>query len=298
VSADRLAALIAPEDPVWAYMRGQMHPSQGPLLEAYARESEATIAAHAPMLDLAHGPHPRETFDLYVSPLAWRGTIAYFHAGYWQSRDKSQFRFLAPSFLARGIDVALVNTPLCPDVTLARLTESAREAILAVLGQVGALERGGAALTAAGHSAGGHLAVELAMTDWAARGHARSPIASILAISGVYELAPLLATPLNDKLRLDADEAAACSPLRRAPRGTPPPALFVVGGLETPAFHAQSEAMHEAWRAGGGRSALQDVANADHFGVLRAFAANGAVFEQTIALVDQCGFTDQSGSSA
>jgi hypothetical protein len=46
-------ALAYPADASMAYLQGQMRPSQGPLLEAYAAESEATIAALKPRLDMS-----------------------------------------------------------------------------------------------------------------------------------------------------------------------------------------------------------------------------------------------------
>jgi arylformamidase len=253
--------LAHPADATHAYLTGQLHPSQAGLLAAFAAEGQAAVAAYAPILDIAYGGHEREVFDLFVSQNPWRGTVAYFHAGYWQGRDKAQFRFLAAPFMAAGIDVALVNYPLCPDVSLRQLMESAKASISGILHAVREIGRGGDALVAAGHSAGGHIAVELAL--------AGAPISAVIAISGIYELAPLLLTTLNDKLRLDAAEARAMSPLHRV-AGALPPALFIVGGLETPEFRAQSEAMHLAWRAGGA-STYREVEGADHFSVLRHF---------------------------
>jgi len=253
--------LAHPAGATHGYLTGQLHPSQAGLLAAFAAEGQEAVAAYAPLLDVAYGGHEREVFDLFLSPKPWRGTVAYFHAGYWQGRDKAQFRFLAVPFMAAGIDVALVNYPLCPDVSLRQLVGSAQRSIPAILQTVRGKGRGGDNFIAAGHSAGGHIAVELAL--------AGAPVSAVVAISGVYELAPLLGTSLNDKLRLDAAEARAMSPLHRV-AGALPPALFIVGGLETPEFRAQSEAMHLAWRAGGA-SAYRQVEGADHFSVLRHF---------------------------
>jgi len=253
--------LAHPADATHAYLTGQLHPSQAKLLEDFAAEGQAAVAAYAPVLNIAYGGHEREVFDLFVSPQPWRGTMAYFHAGYWQGRDKAQFRFLAAPFMAAGIDVALVNYPLCPDVSLRRLMRSAEASIPEILHEVREIGRGGDALVAAGHSAGGHIAVELAL--------AGAPVSAVIAISGIYELSPLRMTKLNDKLRLDAAEARAMSPLHRV-AGALPPALFIVGGLETPEFRAQSEAMHLAWRAGGA-SIYLEVDGAEHFSVLRHF---------------------------
>ena len=251
-------------DPTFDYLNGQMNASQPPLIAAFEREGEAAVRALAPRLDIPYGPHPRQRYDLFANPSS-RATLLYFHAGYWQGRDKAQFRFLAPAFVAAGWNVALVNYPLCPEVSLAELTEAARAAPLALAAATNG------PLVVCGHSAGAHLAVELALTDWRARGDAPPDIAAIVALSGVYDLQPLLATPLNDKLRLTPESARAASPLGRVDAGRPP-ALFAVGGLETQAFQDQTRAMAEAWAAAGNRQQVEIVAAADHFSLLRAFA--------------------------
>jgi len=246
-------------DATYAYLTGQLHPSQTQLLDDFAAESDAAVAGLAPRLDIAYGPHERERFDLFVSPQPWRGTMVYFHAGFWQARDKAQFRFLAARFMTAGIDVALVNYPLCPDVTLRQLINAAQSSIPVILETVRAIGRGGDMVIAAGHSAGGHIAVELAL--------AGAPVCAVIAISGIYELAPLLGTRLNDKLRLDVAQARAMSPLHRVGSALPP-AIFMVGGLETPEFRAQSEAMSQAWSVAG-PSAYVVIPGMDHFSVLR-----------------------------
>lgn len=257
----KMIDLAHPTDATYAYLTGQLHPSHAGLLKDFTAESAAAVTDYAPLLDVAYGAHERELFDLFISPQPWRGTMAYFHAGYWQGRDKAQFRFLSPPFMAAGIDIALVNYPLCPDVSLRQIVRSAEASIPAILQTVREMGRGGERLIAAGHSAGGHIAAELAL--------AGLPVSAVVAISGIYDLAPLRTTSLNDKLRLDAAEARAMSPLHRV-AGLLPPAMFMVGGLETPQFQAQSEAMQLAWRAAG-QSSYRQIEGADHFSVLRHF---------------------------
>ncbi|MCR0982000.1 alpha/beta hydrolase [Roseomonas populi] len=251
-------------DLTWQYMTGQARPGHAALIAEFEQEGGAGVATLRPATDIPYGPHGRERFDFYAAPGAWRGTLAYFHAGYWQSRDKAQFRFLAPLLVARGLDVAMVNYPLCPDVTLPALLDSTRRAVGAVLAHAASLGRGGAALVAAGHSAGGQIVAELALSDWSGA----SPIAAIAGLSGVYELEPLTATPLNEKLRLDVETARALSPVLRA-RGGLPPAFFAVGGEETPAFLAQSARMARAWADAGNVAGEYVSPGADHFSLLR-----------------------------
>lgn len=267
-------------DAKFQYLTGQMNASQPALLASYEEESAAALALR-PALDLRYGPHPRQSFDLFEATDAI-GTLAYFHAGYWQSRDKAQFRFLAPAFLQAGVNVAFVNYPLCPDVTLAALTDAVRDSVAAIAKVTSRSAASG--FVAMGHSAGAHLSVELALSDWQARGLSQNPLRGIVALSGVYDLAPLVATPLNDKLRLDRASAEAASPIHRVTRGMPP-ALFAVGGSETDAFRHQTTNMLAAWERAGNRGEALIVEGRDHFSLLRSVQdPGGALFAKVMAL--------------
>jgi arylformamidase len=250
------------------------------LLAAYATESVASVAAFAPTLDLSYGPHPRQRFDLYRAVGPRRGTLAYFHAGFWQSRDKADFRFLAPAFAAEGLDVAMVNYPLCPDVTLRQVVEAARQAVPAILAQAPG------PLIVAGHSAGGHLAVELALSDL---DRAERRIDGIVAVSGVYDLPPLIGTPLNDRLQLDIAEARALSPLSRLRPGLPP-AVSTFGGLEPADFREGSAAAHASWAAEGAGCRLFPVDQADHFCILREFTDPASALHTAILALSSAPF--------
>lgn len=261
-----MTTAIDPAEEV-AYVTGQGRPTWPDLIAGMAARSAATAARPGVRLDLAYGPHPRQRFDLVPTEGAARATLIWLHPGYWQMRDRTPFRFLGETFAAMGCDAVFADYPLAPERGVAEITEAVRAIVPAVRAE--AKTRLGHALpiVAAGHSAGGHLAVELALTDPAVWGLAASPIAAVAAVSGVYDLEPLVATSLNHKLGLTTATARAASPLHRA-EGAPCPALFAVGGGETPAFLAQTRAMHVAWAMNGRDSTMEIVADADHFSVL------------------------------
>jgi acetyl esterase/lipase len=82
-------------------------------------------------------------------------------------------------------------------------------------------------LLASGWSAGGHLTA-MAMSHPAVKGG--------LAISGIYDLEPMRLSYINDKLRLDEDEARRNSP------GLTDKRLFIAYGAdELPELRRQSE---------------------------------------------------------
>lgn len=279
---------MAPELSESEYVTGQYRSTFPALLADYEARGARAVRSGRCELDLPYGSRPRETFDLFVARGAARGVLVYFHAGYWQSRDKSGFRFLAPAFTRRGLHVALVNHPLCPTVNLAALLDSARRSIPAIRAHVAARADDAAQASAgpartlrsmplivSGHSAGAHIAVELALT------RPTLDVAAVIALSGIYDLVPLVDTTLNRNLRLDAERARAHSPLFRVAPGAAP-ALFAVGADETAAFVEQSRRLHEAWLASGNRGTLEVVRGADHFSLLDELVTEGSILSERV----------------
>ncbi len=254
-------------DTVFQYMTGQRRDTHDALLVAYEEKSAKCVAQLAPEVDVRYGPDARQTFDVFRARGESLGTLLFFHAGYWQSRDKQGFRFLAEPFVSNHINFVAVNYPLCPGVTLAALLTAARQSVPAVVEHLGNAHPMDKGLIVAGHSAGGHIAIELALSHWPTSLKGGRPIELAVALSGVFDLRPLLRTPLNDNLRLSPEEAYQRSPLFRASHVNIP-ALFVVGAGETEAFYSQSELMHLAWRDAGNVSEFFVVLNADHFSLL------------------------------
>jgi arylformamidase len=239
------------------YVAGQGRDDFPELLADFQHRSDCEAARRDAVIDRPYGDHERQRLDFFPASGPARGTLLYYHAGYWQSRDKSNFRFIAGPLNTVGLNVALANYPLCPQVTLVELVQYASEAPAAV-GSM-ALD---VPLILAGHSAGAHLAVELAMGDLAQA----PPIAGVVAVSGVFDLRPLTQTSLNRNLRLDPAGAALQSPILRPKRAAP--AIFAVGAEETDAFLEQNAAMATAWRNAGNAAEEIAVGGAHHFSVL------------------------------
>lgn len=265
-----------PVDHQFQYVEGQGRPGFADLLAQFQADSDAVALHPGAALDLPYGEHPRQRFDCFPCVGVAQGILLYLHAGYWQSRDKSLFRFLAPAFQARGWHVVLANYPLCPEVTLDGLLRAVTPSVAAVAQHV--RERSGVnlPLVVAGHSAGAHLASWLGLSQAGLPPGDPASVAGVWAISGIYDLAPLVGTTLNQRLQLDLASARRLSPLQQgaAPRV---PAVWLVGGAETPAFLAQNTRMHQHWQgdASAPRAWSECLAmpDADHFTVLRDWAS-------------------------
>jgi arylformamidase len=236
-------------------------PEHPAIIAGWARDAASFRASHAAAeLDLAYGPTPRQVLDLFWPGRHPDAPLALFiHGGYWQGLDKNFFSHLARGLLAHGVAVAVPSYDLCPQVTLSELTGQVRGAAAFLH------RRHGRRLLATGHSAGGHLAAMLMATDWRARGLPADLVPAALAISGLFDLAPLVSTSMNAALALDAVEARRLSPLF-----LPPPAgrlHAVVGGDEGTEFARQSRSIAEAW---GGT--WESLAGHNHFTIIGELA--------------------------
>ena len=211
---------------------------------ASARVREQTDAS----LDCAYGEHERERIDVFRCGVENAPLYVYLHGGYWQRGDKSLYSFIAPPFLAAGVDVAIIGYPLCPQVSMTELLDSVRRAIAWLYLNAAGLGINRDRLNLSGHSAGGHLTAMAVCTDWPAY-DAHLPenlLKTAIPFSGLYQLEPLLQTSISDALHLDAAEVENLSPLVLQPARSLP-LLAILGAAETDEFFRQTRALVEAW---------------------------------------------------
>lgn len=257
------------------YNNRARYPGHPAVMQRWRETAAAAREAHPP-LEIAYGPGEREVMDLFEAgpdaPVA-----VFLHGGYWQALDKSWFSGIAPAFLAHGVSLAVPSYDLCPGVRLGRIVRQMRDAVEAVRARTGVRP------VVFGHSAGGHMAACML-----SEGRASAAV----AISGVFDLQPLIPTSLNVALRLDDLEAAALSPIHwPVPNGSTPGGTVldcVVGGDESPEFLRQSRMMADLWGARGVQTRYEALPGLDHFTVLDPlFDADSALVKRVVELAKQ-----------
>jgi arylformamidase len=116
----------------------------------------------------------------------------------------------------------------------------------------------------AGHSAGGHQAAMMAVTNWTRdHGLPADVIKAAVPISGLFDLRPFQMCWLQPKLQLTLETVLSESPLFHVPDQAPP-LLVALGAEESIEFHRQAETFVKAWREKGLGAEYLDVADEEH----------------------------------
>ncbi len=237
------------------------------ILADFQRRSQQAYQCGENIMTFSYGENQRERIDWFISPVSKMGTIIFIHGGYWQSCNKEDFAFITVGPLARGFDVMLVEYTLAPQASLTAIHRQIGLALDAIARQPGLCSP----VYLSGHSAGGHLAACWQM-------HPR--VDAVLAISGIYELEPLLTTAVNRPLQLTPQEVSDLSTLRHLPEKTTPLTLFY-GTAERAELIAQSENYAQRLRQQGrpvDEIALPDV---NHYTILDAlFVTDSVLFSR------------------
>ncbi len=237
-------------------------PKRDQYVGGWSARSDALRKTREAKADLRYGSGPRQRLDFFPCGQTGAPTLAYIHGGYWQMNDKEPYAFFGEALLPAGFNLALIEYTLAPEARLDQIVAEVRSAVAWVIEH--ASEHGGHArrVFVAGHSAGGHLTAT-AMSD--------PRLAGGIAISGIYDLEPVRLNYLNDKLRLDKDEAARNSPLLHLPPHASP--LVVAVGLgELPELIRQSEEYWAAWEQQGLPGQYLPLPAHDHFSILEELA--------------------------
>ena len=250
------------------YNNRALVPDHAAIFSRWAAQGLATRSLHACLLDLAYGDDPAERLDIFPTREEPSPLLAFIHGGYWRSMDKSDFSWIAPSFVKHGAAVALINYGLAPHTGMEDIV---RQALAAIAWLYRKAERYGidrTRIVLCGHSAGAHLAAMAMAALWPvyADDLPEDLVKGALAISGIYDLEPLVHAPfVNVDLKLNRELAARLSPVRYPAR--PGSRLITaVGGAESSEFVRQTALIGRHWQSNRER----DVPMPDyhHFNVI------------------------------
>lgn len=265
-------------------------------LDRWAADSAAVREAVRCDLDVAYGDGDRETLDILYPEGGGPGgdgpvpLIVFLHGGYWLSMTKDSYSFVGENFVEQGAAFAVIGFGLCPDITLAQMVDQVERAIhhLRENAEKYGFDRDRFYL--AGHSSGGHLAAMV--LGGGASGTPPVPpetFKASLIVSGLFDLAPIAATYINNYIRLDDAGVAAMSPLSHVPPAGKQmgPLILGTGENELAEYFLHQSRYAAAWVENGHALQMCDAAGYQHFDVPYDMAnADGALHKAFSGLID------------
>lgn len=181
--------------------------------------------------------------------------LIYIHGGYWQRLSAADSLFNAADALDEGVSLHAVEYTIAPEGTIEQMIE---ECVSDVLEKINRLSPSHVVLS--GCSAGAHLSAMCARDPRIA-----SQINGVALLSGIYDIRPLVVTPINIPLHLDDQRASTLSPILLPDVTIPSHAFLAVGCHESDEFIRQNDAYGEHLRSQGTDVTIVVVQDRDHF---------------------------------
>jgi arylformamidase len=215
--------------------------------------SDAARAYHEEVLrrgSRVAGDEVRYGADQYQSILISRPTspngafLAFFHGGGWTNGYKEWMAFMAPSFTSVGITFASIGYRLAPDYAFPVGFRDACAGVKWIAQRAATFDVDPERIFVGGHSAGGHYAALMALTDLS------DIVRGCLPISGVYDFGPHSGLTLRPRFLGPADSGSedAASPMLHI-GADPCPFLIAHGSEDFPHLMMQAERMEQALAA-------------------------------------------------
>ena len=248
-------------------------PGMGDHVRRYEELSDELARTMPGKLDIAYGAAgPRQTLDIFTPETDGAPILVFIHGGYWFFNSKDPRRFPAREFAPRGIAWVPINYRLAPTVPMSDIVADVRNAVKWLYQHAAEYGCDPDRIYVSGNSAGGHLTAELLSDDWPGQyGLPADVVKGACAISGLYELEPLLECEPNEKLRLDLESARHYSPIYHL-SGQPTPAIIACGTNESDEFRRQTAAYADILKEAGYPVTHIEVAGHDHFSIIGELA--------------------------
>jgi len=249
-------AFLTQEERDRAYNNAAAVSTSSALVRARDQASAAYRSAHGRTTDISYGPGHRQAWDIYPSSDPSAPCLVFFHGGYWQMNGRENFACIAEGLAPHGWSVAIPGYTLAPEANLELIVAENTAALDWLRENVAQYKLGGKVIVS-GWSAGAQLAA-LAL--------AHPLVSAGLAIAGVYELAPLRDTYLNQKLSLTDHQIETLSPARLP--AVNKPLAIAYGSAELPVLIEEARNFHRIRAAAHAPGPLLPVPNANHYTIL------------------------------
>jgi arylformamidase len=241
-----------------------------PFIQAYVTQSQLAYEQCVHKKNLAYGPKPSNTLDLFLppaDPLKSKRVplLVFIHGGYWQELNKEASVFAATDCVAQGFAFCAIDYTLAPHATIQTMIQECQAALTWLHANAAQYGFDANQIVVAGSSAGAHLASLCAEC---------AGVKGVALVSGIYELEPLIGTTVNPALQLTRETAHAVSP-QRMMFTRYPNTVVCWGAIETSEFKRQSREFSRNIASQGRAGATLEqfeIAQRNHFDVIMDLA--------------------------
>lgn len=241
-------------------------------IKRYKDLSAATRRSVRSRLDVSYGESALERLDVFLPSPAPRSAPVhiFFHGGYWRSFDKADYSYIARPIVEAGAIAIIANYGLMPATSMAALLSQCCAVVRWAHDNAERLGGSARRISLSGHSAGSHIASWLHLAHWHEHGLPRDLVKTTIAVSGIYDLAPVLNSFLLKETGLTEREAAQFSPMSWVKRhdSSIAPLFLCCGADETDEFRRQSTNFAAALRAQGAQVELRSFDRRHHMNIV------------------------------
>ena len=241
---------------------------------------------------IAFGDHG-QTLDVWAPEDASetaRPVLIFFHGGGWVKGDRDAYAFAGRAFAKRGYIVVIPDYRKVPDVRFPAFIEDGAQAVRWTREHIAEFGGDPARVALAGHSAGAHTAVTLALDPrWLeAEDVAPDTVKAAIGLSGPYDF-----YPFDKKRSIDAmsqwPEPRDTQPIEWA-RPDAPPMLLVTSSADTVVRPYNTENLAAKLRDMGAPVEAENYAGLSHEDVVMAlskpFRDKAPVLERSVAFLE------------
>lgn len=233
------------------YDQSSLVPNVSEIQKKNGEDSARIRAGMECILDVSYGPTVLERLDVFPAAEKGAPVVVYHHGGAWTRSSKDQCSYVAPPFVAAGVNVVVLDFNLAPQASLDEIVRQNRAGIAWAWHNAAEYGWDRDRIHSVGHSSGGHICGMMLVTDWEGMyGLPADVIKSAAPCSGMYDLEPVRFSHRNSYLDLTEKAADRNSSIRHIP-GKGFPITVAWGTGELTEFQRQNREFAAAWKAAG-----------------------------------------------
>lgn len=224
--------------------------------------------------NVSYGTNERQSLDVY-GPVDSKSTgnsalpvLVFFYGGSWNSGSKEDYAFVGRALAARGFVTVIADYRLVPEVRFPGFVEDGALAVAWVKESIARYGGDRDRLFLAGHSAGAHIAMMLALDGHflAAQGLRGDTIKGVAGLSGPYDFLPL--TRPSSQAAFSHVKILETTQPTHFVTATAPPVFLATGEQDVLVRPRNTRALAQSLNAVGVPLDLHFYSDVDHAGTL------------------------------